>query len=91
MTDTQVLHMALQAMIITAKLCAPMLLTSLAVGFAISMFQSATQIQEFTLSFVPKILAVGFAILLSGHWMLTTLIDYTNQLFASLPSLLSGS
>jgi flagellar biosynthetic protein FliQ len=91
MTDTQVLHMALQAMIITARLCAPMLLTSLAVGFAISMFQSATQIQEFTLSFVPKILAVGFAILLSGHWMLTTLIDYTNQLFASLPSLLSGS
>ena len=89
MTDTQVLHLALQAMIITAKLCAPMLLTSLAVGFAISMFQSATQIQEFTLSFVPKILAVGFAILLSGHWMLTTLIDYTNQLFASLPSLLS--
>jgi flagellar biosynthetic protein FliQ len=78
-------------MIIVAKLCAPMLLTSLAVGFGISMFQSATQIQEFTLSFVPKILAVGFAILLSGHWMLTTLIDYTDQLFASLPSLLSGS
>jgi flagellar biosynthetic protein FliQ len=91
MTDTQVLHLALQAMIIVAKLCAPMLLTSLAVGFGISMFQSATQIQEFTLSFVPKILAVGFAILLSGHWMLTTLIDYTDQLFASLPSLLSGS
>jgi flagellar biosynthetic protein FliQ len=68
-----------------------MLLTSLAVGFGISMFQSATQIQEFTLSFVPKILAVGFAILLSGHWMLTTLIDYTDQLFASIPSLLSGS
>ena len=91
MTDTQVLHLALQAMIITAKLCAPMLLTSLAVGFGISMFQSATQIQEFTLSFVPKIVAVGLAILISGHWMLTTLIDYTNQLFAALPSLLNGS
>ncbi len=91
MTDTQVLHLALQTMIITAKLCAPMLLTSLAVGFAISMFQSATQIQEFTLSFVPKILAVGLSILISGHWMLITLIDFTNQLFASLPSLIGGS
>jgi flagellar biosynthesis protein FliQ len=91
MTATAVLHIAMQAMVVTAKLCAPMLLTSLAVGFGISMFQSATQIQEFTLSFVPKIVAVGVAILLSGHWMLTTMIDFTNQLFAQLPTLLGGS
>ncbi len=91
MTATAVLHIAMQAMVVTAKLCAPMLLTSLAVGFGISMFQSATQIQEFTLSFVPKIVAVGIAVLLSGHWMLTTMIDFTNQLFAQLPTLLGGS
>lgn len=90
MTDTAVLHIALQAMIVTAKLCAPMLLTSLCVGFGISMFQSATQIQEFTLSFVPKIIAVGVAILISGNWMLNTLVDFTHQLFDSLPSLISG-
>lgn len=90
MTSTAVLHLALQAMMVTAKLCAPMLLTSLCVGFGISMFQSATQIQEFTLSFVPKIIAVGVAILISGNWMLTTLIDFTHQLFNSLPSLISG-
>ena len=90
MTDTAVLHIALQAMIVTAKLCAPMLLTSLCVGFGISMFQSATQIQEFTLSFVPKIIAVGVAILIRGHWMLNTLSDFTHPLFDSLPSLISG-
>ncbi|MGH8889928.1 MAG: flagellar biosynthesis protein FliQ [Acidothermaceae bacterium] len=91
MTDTAVLHIAMQAMLVTAKLCAPMLLTSLCVGFAISMFQSATQIQEFTLSFVPKIIAVGVAILISGNWMLNTLIDFTHQLFNSLPTLIGGS
>ncbi|HVX29210.1 MAG TPA: flagellar biosynthesis protein FliQ [Nitrolancea sp.] len=91
MTSAAVLHIALQAMLVTAKLCAPMLLTSLCVGFGISMFQSATQIQEFTLSFVPKIIAVGVAILISGNWMLTTLIDFTHQLFDAIPSLISGS
>jgi len=90
MTDTAVLHLALQAMVVTAKLCAPILLTSLAVGFGISMFQSATQIQEFTLSFVPKIIAVGVAILISGNWMLSTLIDFTHQLFNSLPNLIGS-
>jgi len=91
MTATAILHIALQAMLVTAKLSAPMLLTSLAVGFGISMFQSATQIQEFTLSFVPKIVAVGISILICGHWMLTTIIDFTHQLFAQLPALLGGS
>lgn len=90
MTDTAVLHIALQTMLVTAKLCAPMLLTSLCVGFGISMFQSATQIQEFTLSFVPKIIAVGVAILISGNWMLSTLIDFTHQLFNSLPNLIGS-
>jgi flagellar biosynthetic protein FliQ len=90
MTDTAVLHIALQTMLVTAKLCAPMLLTSLCVGFGISMFQSATQIQEFTLSFVPKIIAVGVAVLISGNWMLSTLIDFTHQMFDAIPNLIGG-
>jgi flagellar biosynthesis protein FliQ len=53
------------------------------------MFQSATQLQEFTLSFVPKVVAVGIALLISGHWMMTTLVSFTQQLFAELPKLLS--
>jgi flagellar biosynthetic protein FliQ len=75
-------------MFVTAKLCAPILLTSLAIGFGISLFQSATQIQEFTLSFVPKIVGVGLVVLISGHWMLNSMIDFTHELFASLPRLL---
>ena len=89
MTSAAVLHIALQAMLVTAKLCAPMLLTSLCVGFGISMFQSATQIQEFTLAFVPKVIGVGIALLVCGHWMLTTMITFTTQLFHGIPAMLN--
>ena len=61
----------------------------LAVGFAISLFQAMTQIQEFTLAFVPKVVAVGVALIVSGNWMLHTLMDYTVDLFDRIPSLLS--
>ncbi len=89
MNDTQLMHIALQVMLVSAKLAAPALVTSLVVGFAVSMFQSATQLQEFTLSFVPKVVAVGIALLISGHWMMTTLVSFTRELFAQLPNLLS--
>ena len=89
MTDTEVIHIGLQAMMIAAKLGAPVLLTALSIGFAVSLFQSVTQIQEATLSFVPKFIAVGVAILVSGNWMLAQMIDYTRALWASVPSLLS--
>ena len=89
MTDTLVVELGLQAMTIAAKLSAPVLLTALAVGFAISLFQSVTQIQEATLSFVPKAIAIGAALLLSGNWMLHEMMTYTTQLFEKLPQLLS--
>ncbi len=89
MTDTLVVELGLQAMTIAAKLSAPVLLTALAVGFAISLFQSVTQIQEATLSFVPKAVAIGAALLLSGNWMLHEMMTYTTQLFEKLPQLLS--
>jgi len=75
-------------MLVALKLSAPILATSLVIGFTVSVFQSMTQIQEFTLSFVPKVVGVGIAILLFGNWMLHTLITYTQDLFARLPSLL---
>ncbi|HSF27037.1 MAG TPA: flagellar biosynthesis protein FliQ [Actinomycetes bacterium] len=90
MTDTSVIEIAMQAMIISAKLGAPILITALAVGFGISLFQAATQIQEVTLSFVPKIIAVAVVVLLSGNWMLHELISFTQQLFDMLPRLLGG-
>ena len=91
MTDTDVVSIGLQAMVVSAKLCAPVLLTALAVGFAISLFQSVTQIQEVTLSFVPKLVGVGLVLMLGGHWMLAELIGFTNHLFDMVPRLLQSA
>jgi len=88
MTDSTVIDIALQTMLVALKLSAPILVTSLVIGFTVSVFQSMTQIQEFTLAFVPKVVGVGVAILLFGNWMLHTLMTYTQDLFARLPSLL---
>jgi flagellar biosynthetic protein FliQ len=89
MTDTDVIHLATQVMWVSAKLAAPVLVTSLVIGFAVSLFQSATQIQEFTLAFVPKVIGVGLALLICGHWMLTTMITFTTQLYSGIPAMLS--
>ena len=88
MTDTMITELALQAMTIAAKMAAPVLLTALVVGFAISLFQSVTQIQEVTLSFVPKAIGVGVAILLTGNWMLHELVSFTVQLYSQMPTIL---
>jgi flagellar biosynthesis protein FliQ len=88
MTDSDVIDIALSTMIVALKLCAPVLVPALVIGFVVSLFQSMTQIQEFTLAFVPKLIGVGLALLLTGNWMLHTLIDYTNALFERIPGLL---
>jgi flagellar biosynthetic protein FliQ len=90
MTDASVMHIAVQTMILATKLAAPILLASLAIGFAVSVLQSVTQIQEVTLSFVPKLVGIGLVLLVSGHWMLDQTIDFTHALFAALPQLLAG-
>jgi flagellar biosynthetic protein FliQ len=89
MTDTTIIEIATQAMIVALKLSAPLLLTALCVGFVISLFQSMTQIQEFTLAFVPKVVAVGVALVVSGNWMLQTMVSYTEQLWTHIPDLLA--
>ncbi len=89
MSDTTVISIALQTMVVALKLSAPILVTSLVIGFTVSLFQSMTQIQEFTLAFVPKLVGVGLALLISGSWMLRTLIDFTRDLFEMIPSLLA--
>lgn len=88
MDDAQITDLAVQTMIVAAKVSAPILLTALLVGFAISLFQAATQIQEPTLSFVPKMIAVALAMVLTGNWVLSELVSFTDSLFASLPALL---
>jgi flagellar biosynthetic protein FliQ len=89
MTDTVIIELALRTMVVALKLSAPILVTSLVIGFAISLFQSMTQIQEFTLSFVPKLIGVGVALLVCGNWMLHTLVTFTLDLFEALPSMLA--
>jgi flagellar biosynthetic protein FliQ len=89
MTDASVIQIALEAMTIAAKLAAPILLTALLVGFGVSLFQSVTQIQEVTLSFVPKAIGVGVAILITGNWMLHEMVSFTEALFHHIPQLLS--
>lgn len=88
MTDTQLIEIATHTMMVALKLSAPILVTSLVIGFTISLFQSMTQIQEFTLAFVPKVIGVGIALLVCGNWMLHTLITFTTGLFDMIPSLL---
>lgn len=88
MTDTQIIEIAMQTMMVALKLSAPILATALSIGFVVSLFQSMTQIQEFTLAFVPKLVGVGIALLISGNWMLHTLITFTEQLYERIPSLL---
>ena len=88
MTDTAVIDIALSTMVVALKLSAPILVTSLVICFTISLFQSLTQIQEVTLSFVPKLLGVGVALVLCGNWMMHTLVAFTDDLFESIPGLL---
>ena len=88
MSDADVTDIAVTTMIGGAKVAAPVLLTALLVGFLISLFQAATQIQEPTLSFVPKMIAVAIVLLVTGNWVLAELVSFTNQLFESLPRLL---
>ena len=88
MSDADVTEIATQTMLLSAKISAPILLTALLVGFMISLFQAATQIQEQTLSFVPKMIAVAIALLVTGNWVLAELISFTHSLFDQLPALL---
>ena len=90
MDTNAVLDIGLAGVWIAAKLSAPILLTALVVGFAISLLQSITQIQEVTLSFVPKAIAVCIALLVSGHWMISEMVSFTNEMFSRIPNLLGG-
>ena len=79
------LDLSRQALEVTLMVSAPMLLAGLVVGVLVSLFQAVTQIQEPTLTFIPKILAVSLALLLFLPWMLTTLVQFTRRVFEALP------
>jgi len=90
MDTNAVLDIGSQALLLAAKLCAPVLVTALVVGFVVSLIQSVTQIQEVTLSFVPKAVAAAIALVVCGHWMISEIVVFTHDLFARLPTLLGS-
>ncbi len=88
MTADTVITIGQQALNVTALLAAPMLLSALAAGLLIGMFQAATQINEMTLSFIPKLLVLAAALFLGGRWMLGVIVGFTETLFRSIPALI---
>lgn len=88
MTPESVVSLGQQAMEMTVLLAGPVLLTVLIVGLVIGMFQAVTQINEMTLSFVPKLIAVGAVLLVSGAWMLNVFTSYVRGLIESIPTLI---
>ena len=91
MTDTAIIDIAVRTMIVTAKLSAPILLVSVGVGLFISLLQSVTQIQEVTLTFVPKLIGIGLVLAVGGHWMMAEMISFTTGLFDMVPHLLESA
>ncbi|HHW08099.1 MAG TPA: flagellar biosynthesis protein FliQ [Clostridia bacterium] len=87
MSQEFVLHLAREGLLVALMLAAPALIIGLVVGLAISVLQATTQIQEQTLTFVPKIIAVLLSLLVFGSWMLTTLVNFSANLFSSLSTL----
>lgn len=90
MTEAHLMDIASQTMVLTAKLALPILLTSLVIGLVVSLFQSVTQIQEVTLTFVPKLIGIALVLTLAGHWMLGQFVGYIDQLFGQVNSLLGS-
>ncbi len=88
MTPETVMTVGRQALELTILVSAPMLLAALVTGLLVSIFQAATQINEMTLSFIPKLLVMFLMMILAGPWMITMLVDYMRQLFSSIPGLI---
>ena len=88
MSPEEVLAVGRYALEVTLLLAAPLLLTALVVGLLVGVFQAATQVNEMTLSFIPKLIAMAAALMLAGPWMLKLIVAYTRELFESIPGLL---
>ncbi len=88
MHETQALALGRHAIVLALEVTLPFLILSLVIGVIVSLFQAVTQIQEQTLTFVPKLIALALALVLLGPWMLHTMVSYTAGLFAGLPGVM---
>lgn len=89
MTEDSAINVGVDAVMLALKIGLPILIVSLVVGLVVSIFQAITQIQEMTLTFIPKILALVLVIIVAGPWMLDQLLLYTSDLWTSIPSVAS--
>jgi flagellar biosynthetic protein FliQ len=85
-----VIHIVAKALLTATKLCGPILITTLVVGLVLSVLQSATQIQESTLTFVPKLVVAAVVLVLTGAWSLRVLTGFTREIFAMVPQLVAS-
>jgi flagellar biosynthetic protein FliQ len=90
MNQDVVINLSMQAMQLAFKIAMPLLLAGLVVGLVVSIFQAVTQIQEQTLTFIPKIVAMGLVLVVAGPWMLSEVVTYTHQLYSSIPRMVDG-
>ena len=90
MNQDVVISLAMQAMQLVLKVGGPILIVGLVIGLAISVFQAVTQIQEQTLSFIPKVAGLALVIVVLGPWMLGQLLVYTEELWTSIPTMVGG-
>ena len=88
MTPTTVIEIGRQAVEVTLLVSAPLFIAALVTGLLISIFQAATQINEATLSFVPKLIVVFLTMIVAGPWMITLLTDYMRRLYGSIPNII---
>lgn len=88
MTPESVMTMGRTAMEVTLMVSAPLLLVALIIGLIVSIFQAATQINEATLSFIPKLVGIFVALVIAGPWMLSVMLDYMRQVFTGIPGLI---
>ena len=87
MTPESVMTLGRHAMEVTLMIAAPMLLVALIIGLIVSIFQAATQINEATLSFIPKLIGIFVALVVAGPWMLSVMLDYMHEVFGGIPNL----
>ena len=90
MDPSAIIDIGVRALTVGAELAAPVLITALVIGFAISVFQSITQIQETSLSFVPKLVGVSIVLIICGQWMISVMVSFTTDLMHQIPSLIGS-
>jgi flagellar biosynthetic protein FliQ len=88
MTPESVMTLGHHAIEVTLMIAAPLLLVALTIGLVVSIFQAATQINEMTLSFIPKLVGILATLVLAGPWMLTIMLDYMREMFSGIPGMI---